>query len=422
MINELMSVTKILNRFEHSTLTGKCSNMAILLGLFFFLIKTSFAFSDSQTSLQKHVEFLCSGSLEGRMTGSVGEKRAARYIADQFHQLGLLPSGENGTFFQDFPFKQQQHGRNVLAKLIIDPHATDTIIVSAHLDHLGRGYPGADDNASGVASLLEIAAKLRALQKKGLLHGNKNILFAAWSGEELGILGSSYFVKNFMKTSSPHSRIAMAINLDMIGHLQKKLILQGTGSSLVWQRLLNKMKAHHSLAFITQKDPYLPTDSTAFYLRGIPTLNFFTGAHAYYHSSKDTPDTLNYAGMQTISNFLADFLLALETSSEPITYHAMTKPKEAADEQKLRIYLGTIPDYSQSNKSGVALSGVIKDSPAERAGIQQNDIVLALEGKKIRDIYEYTAVLNALAVKKPTQMVVLRHRTQKILTVVPIYR
>jgi hypothetical protein len=335
--------------------------------------------------------------------------------------------------------KNIKRGRNVLAKLRIKPSPSGMIVVGAHADHLGRGalsgsrarsdelgmiHSGADDNASGVASILEIAAQFCALKAQGKLYGNKDILFAAWSGEEFGILGSSHFVNHLMKnatTQSLHPVIDVAINLDMVGHLRDKLVLQGVGSSPDWFMLLKSIQANHSISLMAQSDPYLPTDSTSFYLHGVPTLNLFTGAHDDYHTPRDKAETLNYEGIKHISEFLTDLLLTLENRSNPMTYQQVQK-KGDAPEREYKIYLGTIPDYASSDVSGVRLSGVAQKSPAETAGIISQDVIVELAGKKINDIYDYTFALNLLPVGEPVKLVVLRGQEKVVLTIIARYR
>lgn len=312
--------------------------------------------------------------------------------------------------------KNKQQGRNVLAKLRGSSDYGKMILVGAHADHLGRGqlggsragqksageiHPGADDNASGVAALLETAKKLAWQKKQGLLKLDKDILFAAWSGEEFGILGSSYFIKTYPRPLA----IDALVNLDMIGHLRKYLLLQGTGSSPDW---LNIIKTTCKLPFVTQSDPWLPTDSTAFYLQAIPVLNIFTGAHASYHHPADSAETLNYAGIKHISDFLVDLVLALEKTKQPLHYQAIKKIQRG--ERELKIWLGTIPDYASADISGVKLSAVAKNSPAEQAGLQENDIIIALNAQAIHDIYDYTFLLNSLVIGKPTPLTILRNK------------
>ena len=388
----------------------------------------------NQKDLRTHVTFLSLDALGGRLTGSDGEKLAAEYIANVFQYLGLEPAGDKGTYFQDFNFStghQQQQGRNVLARLRVDSKSKQVLLVGAHLDHLGYGiggslareeeqglvHSGADDNASGVASLLEAAVQLTEIQKQGQLHGQKDILFAAWSGEEIGILGSSHFIKNYSSNDN-QPKIVADINLDMVGRLQDKLILQGIGSSSLWPQLLEQANANSSLALILQTDPYLPTDSTAFYVQGIPSINFFTGAHAEYHSPRDKPETLNYAGMEKITGFLVHLILEIENHSGFIDYKEVVQTT-SHEGRGVKVYLGTIPDYAGLEVNGLGLAGVTKGSPAEQAGLKSKDVVVELAGKKIHDIYGYTSALNALSVGEPVKIVVLRGNDRVVLHIVP---
>lgn len=313
-------------------------------------------------------------------------------------------------------------GRNVLAKLEVSADAKQTLVISAHADHLGHGelsgsrsevpgliHYGADDNASGVASVLEAAALLTQLNTRRTLAGNSNILFAIWSGEELGLLGSSHYVKQVIGHRDRNLRptITANINLDMVGRLREHLVLQGIGSSSVWSKLIKQVNRNNPIPLLIQNDPYLPTDSTSFYLHGIPAVNFFTGAHDEYHTARDTAATLNYKGIAQITRFLVDLtvLIAKETTAPP--YHRMAK-KNLKHGRGFRVYLGTIPDYASNSVAGIALSGVTKNSPAERAGIQQHDVIIGFAGKKIQDIYDYTFVLQSLVVGESVPIIVRR--------------
>ena len=313
--------------------------------------------------------------------------------------------------------------------------AKPMIVVSAHADHLGRGelgelragghekgliHYGADDNASGVAVVLETAAALSKMKKEGRPLGNKDILFAVWSGEELGLLGSTYFVKKLMDkpiNNSLKSVVDANINLDMVGRLEKYLVVQGIGSSTLWTKLLERVNSKNSFPLITQNDPYLPTDSTSFYLQGVPAINLFTGLHDEYHSARDTPDTLNYEGMNRVTEFLLQLVLALDQETHSIHFQQVSKAKDNL-EGGFRVYLGTIPDYSSADISGVKLTGVTKDSPAEKAGVKSNDIIVELAGKKIKDIYDYSYVLRALRPGESAQLVVIRGRNKISLPIV----
>lgn len=313
--------------------------------------------------------------------------------------------------------------RNVLGKLKLSPHAQSVIVIGAHIDHLGHGewtgsranaqeqgmvHPGADDNASGVAALLELARHLSELKRQGALKGNKDILLAAWSGEELGVLGSSYFVQALKKSSAHRAfNIDAALNLDMVGHLRDKLIIQGVGSSQSWPEILNQIPKDPALPLVIQSDPYLPTDSISFYVQGIPTLNVFSGAHDDYHTPRDTPEKLNYTGIKRVSEWLLQLVFVLEKNQKKITYQAVQKEQQPFA-RSFKVYLGTIPDYASSDVLGVKLSGVIKDSPAALAGLGAGDVIVTVEGKPIRNIYDYSNALAALTPGKTLKMGVRR--------------
>ena len=323
--------------------------------------------------------------------------------------------------------QKKRHGRNVLAKLKLGAGSPQMMVVGAHVDHLGRGgnekgliHYGADDNASGVASVLEAAVTISHLKEAGMLHVNKDILFTIWSGEELGLLGSAHFVTDFMMKAANKSLrpvIDAYINLDMVGRLREYIALQGVGSSSMWPTLIKQVNAKHTLSIITQNDPYLPTDSTSFYLHGVPVLNFFTGSHDEYHTSRDKPETLNYKGIKSISEFLVDLILVLGDQQNTMDYQHVSKTGDSHG-RGFRVYLGTIPDYTSPDILGVKLSGVTKDSPAQHAGVKPDDVILELAGKKIHDIYDYTYVLSALPIRKPVKLIVRRGRTNVVLTIV----
>lgn len=330
--------------------------------------------------------------------------------------------------------KKIRKGRNVLARLRVAPQMRQMIIVGAHVDHLGRGkhrgsrasvhetgmiHPGADDNASGVACVLEAARGLSSLQARGVLGGDKDILFAAWSGEELGTLGSEYFVSRMMQATKSKSLapgIAAVLNLDMVGHLNKHLVLQGVGSSSDWLRIIKLVNTQYAMSVLTQNDPYLPTDTTPFYLREVPVVNFFTGAHDDYHTPRDRAVTLNYPGLKKIADFLQGFIIALEAEPKSLVYRKLEKNTHGA-ERRFKIYLGTIPDYTHSDRFGIRVSGVAKNSPAERAGIQSQDVLVELAGNKIHDIYDYTFILNKLEIGRPVKLLVKRGNNYKTLTI-----
>jgi Tol biopolymer transport system component len=335
--------------------------------------------------------------------------------------------------------QEKRTGRNVLARLQAGPSPGKTaIVIGAHVDHLGHGvganslareeekgqiHYGADDNASGVAGLLEIAQYLVDLRAKEKLSLQHDVLFAAWSGEEMGLLGSSYFTRTFggqaTEPASLRPAIAAYLNMDMIGRLEKNLIVQGIGSSSQWLAALERFNAPIGLPITVQNDSYLPTDATAFYLKEAPILNAFTGAHADYHTPRDTVDKINYAGAEKITRLFAAIAGSLATDVGAPDYQRMEKPTMAVGRVGIRAYLGTIPDYAQTDVVGVKLSGVAKGGPAEQAGVQGGDVIIELAGKKIENIYDYTYALDGLKIGSPVEIVVLRGERQVTMTVTP---
>lgn len=369
----------------------------------------------------------------------------------------------------------KREGRNVLGRLQAGEQPSgQVILVGAHIDHLGKGasgsslarddektdiHFGADDNASGVAAMLEVAEYLANLKRAGKLKARQDIIFAAWSGEELGLIGSSHFAKEFAaglatphhhagsatpKSSeapaaagekdahgaSPHAAHAHAshslypaitacLNMDMVGRLDKKLILQGVGSSSIWRSEIERRNAPVGLPITLQDDSYLPTDASVFFMRGVPILSAFTGSHSEYHTPRDTPDKLNYEGAAKIAQLMGLVARSLALRDEAPDYIAQAGPEPGERRARLRAYLGTIPDYAESDVKGVKLSGVAKNGPCAKAGIKAGDVIVDVAGKKIENIYDYTYAIEALKIGQPTKITVDRNGKKMTLTVVP---
>jgi len=220
------------------------------------------------------------------------------------------------------------------------------------------------------------------------------------------VIGSSQFAE---RPAVPLSNITACVNFDMVGRLREnKLMLQGVGSSPIWKRLIEKRNVAAGFNAILQEDPYLPTDVTPFYPRGIPVLNFFTGSHEDYHRPTDTAEKLDYSGMERISKFARGIVLDLiSTNARPEYAKVASRKSDAGGRENLRAYLGTIPDYA-TEVQGVKLSGVRAASPAEKAGLRSGDVLVEFAGQKIANIYDYTYALDAAKIGKPVQIVVLR--------------
>ncbi len=319
--------------------------------------------------------------------------------------------------------RQKKRDRNVLAML---PGAlNEYVMVGAHYDHLGHGddtdsrqhkdeagqiHHGADDNASGVAAVLELAdyfAALHATLKRG-------IIFAFWSGEEMGLLGSAHFADEPIV-----SNVVAYVNFDMVGRLREdKLILQGTGSSHIWSKLAERRNIPAGFNLTLQEDPYQPSDTTSFYPKGVPVLMFFTGNHDDYHRPTDQADKLNYEGLERITKFAGAIVQDLATLDERPDYLKVARSNAPGARDALRVYLGTIPDYATEVK-GVKLSGVRPGSPAEKGGLQGGDVLVEFAGQKVANIYDYTYALDAAKIGQPLKIRVQRLGQELELTVTP---
>jgi len=324
--------------------------------------------------------------------------------------------------------------RNVLALLPPGDSAPqpEYVIVGAHYDHLGHGetggamrrkgeesaiHPGADDNASGTAAVLELAASLAAQREKNPVAFRRGVLFAFWSGEEMGLIGSSHFAGH---PPLSLSNITACLNFDMVGRLRdNKLILQGIGSSSAWRRLIEKRNVAAGFSLTLQDDPYLPTDVTAFYPKGIPVLNFFTGSHDDYHRPTDRAATLDYDGTERITRLAEGIILDLVKADTRPDYLAVARSDAGGgSRENLRAYLGTIPDYA-TEVPGVKLSGVRAGGPADKAGMKGGDIIVEFGGQRIANIYDYTYAMGAVKIGQPVEAVVLRAGERLSLTVTP---
>ena len=326
----------------------------------------------------------------------------------------------------------KKEGRNVLGVLRAgDKPSNSMIVVGAHIDHLGSGdngsslakederggvHRGADDNASGVAGMLEIAQYLASQKKAGKLKLEHDILFAAWSGEELGLIGSAYFADEFYKLypryqasddGKLYPAVGAALNLDMIGRLRDTLVVQGIGSSKVWTPEIEKRNAVVRMALTLQDDCYLPTDASTFYMKGVPILSAFTGSHSEYHTPRDTPELINYEGAAQSAKLFGLVARALTLNPELPGYQQQVAPENQGKRASLLASLGSIPDYSK-NVKGVYLGGVGPGGPASKAGIKGGDIVVEVAGKKIENIYDYTFAIDSLKVGEEVEVAVKR--------------
>ncbi|MCF6294747.1 MAG: M20/M25/M40 family metallo-hydrolase [Flavobacteriaceae bacterium] len=376
-----------------------------------------------ENKIQEDVIFLSDDKLEGRETGTEGEKAAANYIAERFKSLELSPKGTN-AYFQEFTFKPKTDphqevkystansdstitGTNVLG--YINNNADQTIIIGAHYDHLGFGsegslhreedkaiHNGADDNASGVAVMLNLASKLKNTNT------NNNYLFMAFSGEEMGLLGSNYFVKN---ATIELDSVNYMLNMDMIGRLKKDstLAVYGVGTTPVFKQVINA--SNNKFKLIEKESGVGPSDHTSFYLNDIPVLHFFTGQHEDYHKPSDDSNLLNYEGMEAISAFIFDIITDLDDNGK--LEFRKTK-NESENTPRFKVTLGVVPDYMFDGK-GMRIDGVTDDKPAHKAGIQKGDIVIQLGEIEINDMMGYMTALSKFEKGNTTTAKIVRN-------------
>lgn len=383
-------------------------------------------------SIKQHITYLASDKLSGRAPGTKGEKLAQKYIIAAFKKSGLSPMGSKG-YLQPFTYHltknphdtvedksgKEYNGSNVIGYL--DNGQPYTIVIGAHYDHLGddgRGssldpnpkgkiHHGADDNASGVAGVLELAKYYAGNKKKEKF----NFLFMCYSAEEAGLIGSKYFTNH---PTLSLDKISCMLNMDMIGRLNdstKKLLVYGVGTSPTWEPLLNNM--HSTLLLKYDSSGVGPSDQTSFYLKGIPVLHFFTGQHSDYHKPSDLAEKINYKGEQEVLSFIAGIVDSLEY------YPKLTFQKTTNKEAKstgFKVTLGIMPDYSY-DKAGVRVDGVSDNKPAQKAGIQADDVILELGDNLIKDIYGYMDALNKFKKGDQTKVKVQRGTETKTFNV-----
>lgn len=355
--------------------------------------------------ISDHIKTLSDDTYEGRGTGSSGEKKAAAYIESVFKKLTLQPRGDNESYFQRFPFKAGAHGEgeagtaaNVVGYL--DNQAATTIIIGAHYDHLGidgqsssldanpknKIHNGADDNASGVAGVIELARYFSTNDKQE----KNNFIFLCFSGEELGLLGSKYF------TDHPPvelSSVNYMINMDMIGRLDpqtKTVLVHGTGTSPVWETLLRKFETP-DLKIKTDSSGTGPSDHTSFYLKDLPVLHFFTGAHSDYHKPSDDWEKINVKGEASVLTLIARLINELD--STPKLAFLKTKSKMQTSRSAFKVTLGIMPSYTATEGEGLKVDGVTDGRPGQKAGIETGDVIIQMGEFPIRDIQNYMDAL-----------------------------
>ena len=386
------------------------------------------------------LSYLAADAREGRGVGTRGLAEAGQYLAAAFKQIGLAPGGAAGSYFQTFTIAPDAPAaahanaggktiRNVIGVLRGRDRARrgQVLVIGAHYDHLGSGgfgalddpdstgivHNGADDNASGTTALLEVARRLVSRRLP------RTVLFIAFSGEELGSLGSDYFVKH---PTVPIDSVYAMLNMDMVGRLRDaKLIASGAATATEFPALLDSLNhagggdPHFDLR--ASGDGWGPSDHASFYGAKRPVLHFFTDLHGDYHRSTDDWDKINVVGLEQVADFVAATATALATRPEPLSFVNAPPPQIAAGGSGYGAYLGTVPDMSGS-PGGVRITGTRSVFPAEMAGVTAGDIITAIGAKTVANLYDMTDALRSHQPGDTVVIVAKRDTTELRLTAV----
>lgn len=320
----------------------------------------------------------------------VTPEAAKKYLSDESAALDLKLKVDIGN--------KQRQGTNVIG--YINNNASSTVILGAHFDHLGYGedgnslqgssgksiHNGADDNASGTAALIELASQLKALKNK-----NNNYLLVAFSGEELGLNGSKYFVEH---SPVDISTVNYMVNMDMVGRLSestKTLTVAGIGTSPVWSQIFAAVDKKKPFAVKFDSSGTGPSDHSSFYRKDIPVLFFFTGLHPDYHKPSDDFDKINYNGELQIVKYIVSVVDA--TASKGKLAFTKTREQQMSTTARFSVTMGIMPDYTFSG-SGVRVDGITDGRPAQKAGIQAGDVIVQLGEHNTTSMESYMQALS----------------------------
>lgn len=373
------------------------------------------------------VTYLASDALEGRETGTDSEKLAAKYISSKFEEYNLTKRGQEGYLqYFEATIKENPHTQSVKRKITginvvgyIDNKQQQTIIIGAHYDHLGYGHfgslhdgekevhNGADDNASGVSILINLANSLTDIK-------NYNYLLIAFSGEEHGLFGSSYYAKN---PTIDLEKVRFMVNFDMVGRLNKEntLALNGIGTSSKWEDLINDANKF-DFKLKTTESGIGPSDHTSFYLQDIPVIHLFTGQHEDYHKPSDDVEKINFNGMYKIHEYVKEIIVK---SIEIDDFDFQKTKSDTTTAPRFKVTLGVMPDYLFDGK-GMRIDGVSKGKTAEKFGILKGDIVVKIGDIDVNDMMGYMKGLSKF--EKGNSTVVKINRQGKIIDIPIIFQ
>jgi Zn-dependent M28 family amino/carboxypeptidase len=388
------------------------------------------------TLIRRDIAYLASDALEGRLTGTPGNDSAAAYIARRYKSLGL--TALTAGYLQPFDAlsaeeahsgrTEPRHSENVVALLRgTDPVLrNEYVVIGAHFDHLGRltTYAqdpeakdairnGADDNASGTAAVMELARMLAANPPR------RSIIFANFSGEELGLLGSQWFVAHPLV---PLDRVVAMINFDMVGRLRNdKLIVYGTSTATELKPLVDSANAAldgGSLHVNGIGDGFGPSDQSSFYAKDIPVLHFFTDQHEDYHRATDDVEKINAGGEARVVKLALHVVRDIADRPSHLTFVRVAAPaRTGMSREGSQTYLGSVPDMSATDVAGMRLMGVRPGSPADKGGLKTGDVIVEFGGRPVKDLYSYTDALYSHKPGDVVKVVVMRGTDRIELTV-----
>ena len=376
----------------------------------------------STRAMMAHVNWLADPAREGRGLGTHGLDAAADYIAERMAAAGLEPGGQDGSWFQAFTVAEGPDGTPVEARNVIGilpgtkaEWGTQSVVLSAHYDHLGRGWPdahaseagqlhpGADDNASGVAVLLELAQNLAAEGEH-----SRNLVFAAFSAEECGLVGSRAYVHS---PNFPLAGLRGVINMDTVGRLNAgKIAIHGTGTADEWQHIFRGCGFVTGIDSLNVPGSAEGSDQESFIEAGIPAVQIFTGAHADYHRVGDTPDKVDGAGLVRVASFVKEAVVYMLEREEPLSIRIEGVSNEASAGARTsgrKVSFGTVPEFAFQG-SGVQVASVVPGSPAEKAGVLAGDVLVQVASQEIADLRAFSEVLGGLEAGQTVLVTLLR--------------
>lgn len=378
----------------------------------------------SSERMLKTVQYLASDELGGRAPGSPGINKAADYIVEKFKSAGLLPGADDGTYFQKWDEVVDAKGTKAEVKNIIgiipgtNPNLKDeSVIVCAHYDHLGLGWPsaskgnegkihpGADDNASGVSVILELAELLGKTLKP-----QRTIIFVAFTSEESGLLGSKFYVQNMKRF--PAKKVIGVLNFDTVGRLgNNKLLVLGASSAREWRFIFM------GASYVTGVESDIVTqeldasDQKSFLAAGVPGVQFFSGANGDYHKPSDTADKIDGSGLIKVAAFAQEGLLYLADRIEPLTFQGQiiteSKKSQTAPAGERKVSTGSMPDFAYSGE-GVKIADLAPDSPAAKAGLQKGDVIIKLGQFTVKNLRDYSDALKTFEPGNVVDLIYLR--------------